>query len=203
MAQGIADAGADIIIGTNPGVLQPVEILTSTRGDGAQRQTLCAYSLGSILNSNRADRSVISSALLHMNLKYNLHNRWRSPLRALPIRRYTSGVGKYEGRTAFQPMISNAGPPPYMDEDQRAVMGRSLNDVRAVFGKLFDSGTVIQMSVKNRSFYSGLLHAIDGVIEGYRKRTQHENPLCGCCSRNYPGAGITDQRVGNGLSASS
>ena len=132
MAQGIADAGADIIIGTNPGVLQPVEILASTRGDGAQRQTLCAYSLGSILNSDRADRSVLSSALLHMNLKYNLQTDLLT-FESITYSPVYIWRGQYEGSAAFQPVISNAGAPSYMDDDQRAVMGRSLDDVRAVF----------------------------------------------------------------------
>jgi poly-gamma-glutamate capsule biosynthesis protein CapA/YwtB (metallophosphatase superfamily) len=132
MAQGIAAAGADIIIGTNPGVLQSVDILTSTREDGSQRQTLCAYSLGSIVNSNRADRSVISSVLLHMNLKYNLQTDTLifETITYSPVYIWR---GRSGGKTTYQPVISNAAPPAGMDEDQQAVMGRSLSDVRAVF----------------------------------------------------------------------
>ncbi len=132
LAQGIADAGADIILGTNPGVLQPVEILTSTRADGTQHQTLCAYSLGSIINTDRADRSVISSALLHINMRYNQQTD------ALTFESITYSPvyiwrGKYNGKTAYQPVISNAAPPSYMDGDQQAVMERSLADVRGIF----------------------------------------------------------------------
>lgn len=132
LAQGIADAGADIILGTNPGVLQPVEILSSTRADGTQHQTLCAYSLGSLINSDRADRSVISSALLHINMRYSQQTD------ALTFETITYSPvyiwrGKYNGKTAFQPVISNAAPPSYMDADQQGVMERSLTDVRGIF----------------------------------------------------------------------
>ena len=46
LAQKLADWGADIIIGTHPHVLQPMEMLT--RQDGGQ--TLCVYSLGNFVS---------------------------------------------------------------------------------------------------------------------------------------------------------
>jgi len=132
LAQGIAAAGADVIIGTNPGVLQPVEILSSARGDGTQRQTLCAYSLGCVVNSDRADRSVISSALLHMQIRYNQQTDVLT-FESITYSPVYIWRGRYDGKTAFQPMISNAAPPAYMDGDQQAVMERSLQDVRGIF----------------------------------------------------------------------
>ena len=44
-AQTLADAGADIIIGAHPHVIQPVAYLTAADG----REVLCAYSLGNLL----------------------------------------------------------------------------------------------------------------------------------------------------------
>ncbi len=132
MARGIAAAGADIIIGTNPGVLQRVDILNSVRADGSQRQTLCAYSLGSVVNSDRADRSVISSAMLHMNLRYSLETDVLT-FESITYSPVYIWRGKVSGSTAYQPVISNAAPPSYMDGDQQDVMSRSLKDVRAVF----------------------------------------------------------------------
>ena len=132
MAQGIAAAGADIIIGNNPGVLQTVAILSSTRADGSQRQTLCAYSLGSLINSDRTDRTVISSAMLHMDLKYNLE----TDVLTFESITYTPVYiwrGRYNGKTAFQPLIADAAAPSYVGNDQQDVMGRALSDVRAVF----------------------------------------------------------------------
>lgn len=46
-AQALADAGVDVILGTHPHVLQPEETLT---GDGGH-QTVCYWSLGSLINS--------------------------------------------------------------------------------------------------------------------------------------------------------
>ena len=132
MAQGIADAGADIILGTNPGVLQPVAILSSAKADGTKRQTLCAYSLGSILNSDRRSRPVITSALLHINLRYTPETDTLSfeTITYTPVYIWRGQSGN---KTTYQPVIANAAPPAQMNEDQRAIMSRALSDVRTIF----------------------------------------------------------------------
>jgi len=132
MAQGIAGAGADIILGTNPGVLQPVVILSSAKADGTKRQTLCAYSLGSILNSDRRSRPVITSALLHINLRYATQTDTLSfeTITYTPVYIWRGQSG---GKTTYQPVIANAAPPAQMNEDQRAIMSRALSDVRTIF----------------------------------------------------------------------
>lgn len=58
LAQQIADAGADIIVGTGTRVAQPVAWLTA-----GNRRVLCAYSLGSLLNDGRKDGNVASLLL--------------------------------------------------------------------------------------------------------------------------------------------
>ena len=132
MAQGIADAGADIIIGSNPGVLQKVSILTSAGDDGTQRQTLCAYSLGSFINSDRRNRDVISSVFLHITLRYSPQTDAVSfeTVTYTPVYIWR---GSEDGKTTYQPVIANADPPQAMNEDQQAIMGRALSDIRAVF----------------------------------------------------------------------
>ncbi len=47
LAQKISDWGADVIIGTHPHVIQPVEFITSSSG----KQTLVAYSLGNFISA--------------------------------------------------------------------------------------------------------------------------------------------------------
>ena len=132
MAQGIADAGADIILGTRPGVLQPVKILTSTLADGTQHQALCAYSLGSILNSDRRNREVITSALLHISLRYDPQTDALTfeTVAYTPVYIWRGADGN---QTTYQPVIANAAPPARMNGDQQAIMGRALADVRAIF----------------------------------------------------------------------
>ncbi len=45
-AQFLADAGADVIVGTGPKVIQPIEWISAAQGN---RKTLCAYSLGNFM----------------------------------------------------------------------------------------------------------------------------------------------------------
>ena len=132
LAQGIANAGADIIIGTHSGTLQPVTILTARRADGRDHQTLCAYSLGNLLISDRSDRSAISGALLHIAMRYDLAD----DSLAFEQLTYTPTYvwrGKIDGKTSYRVLVSNAEPPEFVAEDQRSVMERSLYLVRDKF----------------------------------------------------------------------
>lgn len=71
MAQALADAGADILLGINPKAVQTVEFLTADRGDGRYHPVLCAYSLGSLLTSDRQQRSNLAGVLLHATVEYD------------------------------------------------------------------------------------------------------------------------------------
>lgn len=59
LAQQLADWGADIIIGTHPHVLQPMEMLT--RQDGGQ--TLCVYSLGNFVSGQHKMDTMLGGML--------------------------------------------------------------------------------------------------------------------------------------------
>ena len=52
MAQKLCDMGVDVIVGSHPHVVQPMELLTSADGS---HQTVCLYSLGNFLSNQRAD----------------------------------------------------------------------------------------------------------------------------------------------------
>ena len=71
LAQAIADAGADILLGVNPKAVQTVEILTADRSDGRYHPVLCAYSLGSLLTSERQQRTNLAGVLLHATVEYD------------------------------------------------------------------------------------------------------------------------------------
>ncbi|NCB36269.1 MAG: hypothetical protein EOM58_09520, partial [Clostridia bacterium] len=129
LAQGIAEAGADIILGTHSGVLQPIELLNSTRPDGATRQTLCAYSLGNLLESDRSNRDEISAALLHIGMTYELG----TDSLTFDTLEYTPTYvwrGKIDNVNSYAILISNAEPPSFVGNDQQSVMERALSLVR-------------------------------------------------------------------------
>ena len=132
LAQGIANAGADVILGTHSGALQPVTLLTATRADGSAHQTLCAYSLGNLLLSDRSDRDAISGALLHITMRYNLADD-SLVFDTLTFTPTYVWRGKLDGRTSYRVLRSNAEPPEFVDDEQSKVMARCLKLVRDSF----------------------------------------------------------------------
>ena len=53
MARTLAEAGADVILGTHPNVVQGTERLSVTRADGLTYESVVCYSLGSLLTDAR------------------------------------------------------------------------------------------------------------------------------------------------------
>ncbi len=51
IAQSLCDLGVDVIIGAHPHVVQPVELLTSTRDE--TQKTVCLYSMGNAVSNQR------------------------------------------------------------------------------------------------------------------------------------------------------
>lgn len=123
LAQQAAEAGADIILGTHSDAVQAVEILTSTRSDGAEHQTLCAYSLGSTLSANRDRRTQLAGMLLHATITYHAadHRLTFDKLTYTPTYIWRCRVG---GAAYYRILPSNQPAPADMDENQLGVMER-------------------------------------------------------------------------------
>lgn len=137
LAQAIADAGADIILGTHSGVLQPVRVLSANRGDGKYHPVLCAYSLGYFFSPDRESRTTISSILLKANVTYDAATKTVAfeELGYTPIYAWR---GKDNGRTLYR-VLTNDGKnyPAFVDENQKSVMERCrklVTDVMADTG---------------------------------------------------------------------
>lgn len=132
LAQGIADAGADIILGTHSGTLQTVEILTANRGDGRYHPVLCAYSLGNLFTYDREKRSTLASILLRSDVVYDP----ATDCVAFDNLSYTptySWRGKEDGVTRYRTLLNDGKTyPDYVDDTQRGVMERCLTLVNDV-----------------------------------------------------------------------
>ncbi len=132
LAQGIADAGADIILGTHSGTLQTVEILTANRGDGKYHPVLCAYSLGNLFTYDREKRSTLASILLRSDVVYDP----ATGCVAFDNLTYTptySWRGKEDGVTRYRTLLNDGQTyPDYVDDTQKGVMERCLTLVTDV-----------------------------------------------------------------------
>lgn len=123
LAQQLADAGADIIIGTGNGALQPVQVLSANRGDGKYHPVLCAYSLGNLFSPDRESRITLSSILLQTDVVYDpatgciaFENLCYTPTYAWR--------GKDQGATLQRVLLNNGHLPSFVDEKQQDVAQR-------------------------------------------------------------------------------
>ncbi len=79
IAQAMCDLGVDVIIGGHPHVVQPVELLTSTKD--ASHKTVCLYSMGNAVSNQRRE---------HMNL--NTGHTEDGVLFSVTFSRYSDGT---------------------------------------------------------------------------------------------------------------
>lgn len=126
LAQQIADAGADVIVGSGTRVLQPVTWLTA-----GNRQVLCAYSLGSLLNDGRKDGNV-ASLLLQLTITSDGAGKVtfnRVAYTPTYIWRY-----KLDGKYYYRVVASDQAAPMGMGDDQAGYKDKALTNVRKTLG---------------------------------------------------------------------
>ncbi len=131
-AQAIADAGADIILGTGNGALQPVQVLSANRGDGRYHPVLCAYSLGNLFSPDRDSRVTLASILLNANVVYDTSTR-SVAFENISYTPTYAWRGKDEGKTIQRILINDPDNlPDFVDENQQGVMERCMTLVTDV-----------------------------------------------------------------------
>jgi poly-gamma-glutamate synthesis protein (capsule biosynthesis protein) len=126
-AQSIADAGADILLGTHSNVVQPIVYLTGTRSDGNKRPTLVCYSLGALLTGSR-DSENIAGMILRLKITFDQ----ASGVVAFDQVQYTPTYiwrNQADGHVEYLVVPSDQAPPESMDDSQRKVMSRALDRI--------------------------------------------------------------------------
>ena len=126
LAQQIADAGADIIVGTGTGVAQPVVWLMS-----GNRRVLCAYSLGSLLNDGRKDGNV-ASLLLQLTISSDGAGHVtfdRVAYTPTYIWRY-----RQDNKYYYRVVASDRPAPMGMGDDQAGYKDKAFTNIRKTLG---------------------------------------------------------------------
>ncbi len=126
LAQSLAAAGADIIVGAGTRVVQPVTWLTAKDEAGNIRQALCAWSLGSLINESRKDGNVVGM-LLQVNLAYDGSSLSFERVSYTPtyIWRY-----KQAGQWQYRIAVSDQPPPDGMSDDQTGYMEKAYRNIQ-------------------------------------------------------------------------
>jgi len=130
-AQQLADAGVDVIIGSGSRVVQPVTWLTGNLADGTTKKTLCAYSLGSLVNGSRTNANV-AGMLLSMEISYDGQQVKFDKISYTPtyIWRF-----KQDGRYYYRVTPSHLTPPDGMSESQIESMERAFSNTKKYVGQ--------------------------------------------------------------------
>ncbi len=130
LAQLLADAGADVIVGAGSRVVQPIDWLTARDADGSIRHTLCAWSLGSLLNESRKDGNVLGM-LLQLQISFDGDQVSFEKVCYTPtyVWRY-----KQDSMYHYRVVVSDQEPPDGMSDDHIGYMEKALRNLQKYLG---------------------------------------------------------------------
>ena len=123
LAEGIAKAGADLIIGTGSHGPQGAEYFSGKDG----KKVLCVWSLGTMLTGDRANIKRMSGYLLHVTVRrdgqggVSIADPEYTPL-------YTWRY-KQDGRFYYRCVAADGKAPDGMDSEQRKLMEKAAETV--------------------------------------------------------------------------
>jgi poly-gamma-glutamate capsule biosynthesis protein CapA/YwtB (metallophosphatase superfamily) len=120
LAQQIADAGADLIIGAGSRIPQAPEVLKAA---GTGREVLCVYSAGTLLSDNRKSAKRLGSYLLHVTFTGDGEGTAVSKVEYTPVYiwRY-----KQDGKFYYRCVAANGAAPDGMDSEQMKTMEKAV-----------------------------------------------------------------------------
>ena len=130
LAQQIADAGADIIVGSGSKAVQPVTWLTGKRDDGSICHTLCAWNLAALLTGERNDGNVCGM-LLQLQITFDGDSISFEKVCYTPtyIWRY-----KQDGQYHYRIVASDQPAPDGMSDDQVGYMEKAIRNLQKYLG---------------------------------------------------------------------
>lgn len=126
LAEGIAAAGADLIIGNGSRTPQAAEYLTGKDGGSV----LCVWSLGTLLSGDRSSVRRLSGYLLHVTIRSNgkggatVLNPEYTPVYAWKY--------KQDGRFYYRCIASDGEAPDGMDSEQKKTMAKAAETVISI-----------------------------------------------------------------------
>ena len=127
-AKALAEMGADVILGTRPTRVLPMEIISCTGEDGKPRSAFVAYSLGTLLTENRQDGYAISGALLHLTVTCDSDGRVEfQNAEYTPTYIWRQEINK---NIQYRVVCSADPAPEEMNNQQRGYMQNALNRIQ-------------------------------------------------------------------------
>ncbi len=126
LAQELADAGADLIVGAGTRVVQPITWLTAKDGSGSIRHVLCAWGLGTLISDSRKDGNV-AGMLLQLQISYDGSSLSFEKVCYTPtyVWRY-----KQDGQYQYRIAVSDQPAPDGMSDDQAGYMAKAYRNLQ-------------------------------------------------------------------------
>lgn len=124
LAQQIADAGADLIVGNGSRIVSGAEMLTAAE-DG--RQVLCVWSLGTVLSGDRSNIRRIAGILLEATVWTENGTTVLTDYRYTPL--YTWKY-KQDGRYQYRCVAADGSIPDGMDSEQQKMIRKAAETVQ-------------------------------------------------------------------------
>ena len=124
LVQGIADAGADLIIGSGNRIVSGMEMLTAGETD---RQVPCVWSLGTTLSGDRGTIKRIAGMLLKATVVVKDGKTEIREIRYVPL--YTWKY-RQDSRYYYRCLAADRPEPDGMDSEQRKMMKKAAETVR-------------------------------------------------------------------------
>ena len=125
LAQSIADAGADIIIGAGSRIISGAEELTAA---GTGKTVLCVWSVGTLLSGDRSGPAKLGGMLLHLTIRTD--GMGGAEIRDVCYTPTYTWKYKQDGRYYYRSLASGGDAPDGMDADQQKSMARAAASVR-------------------------------------------------------------------------
>lgn len=134
MARTLAQAGADLILGTHPNVVQGTERLIVTRADGLEYETVVCYSLGSLLTDARTEENT-AGMVARLQIQYDPATR-RVRLGTLACLPLYIAREKSDGQTVYRIVdVESAQSVSALDVGEQEAAHRAAELVREVTGQ--------------------------------------------------------------------
>lgn len=130
MARVLAEAGADVILGTHPNVAQGTERLTVTRADGLAYEAVVCYSLGTLLTDARTAENT-AGMVAHLSATYDPATR-RTALGELYCTPVYVARQREQGRTVYRVVdAENAQALSALGEEEQKAAAAAVEIIRS------------------------------------------------------------------------
>lgn len=135
LAVALAEAGADIILGTHPNVVQGTERLRVTRADGLEYETVVCYSLGSLLTDSSAPENT-AGMVARLSVTYDPQTR-RTTLGELICMPVYVARQREDARIVYRVVdTDDGGALALLTETEQAAACEAAERVRSVTGQI-------------------------------------------------------------------